>query len=58
MERKQRAATESGILLLVIAAILVALNALSAMGVYKRYDTTKNERFKLSKGSANLLTFC
>jgi ABC-type uncharacterized transport system involved in gliding motility auxiliary subunit len=55
MERKQRAATESGILLLVIAAILVALNALSGLGIYKRFDSTKTERFKLSKGSANLL---
>ncbi len=55
MERKQRAATESGVLLLVIAAILIAVNALSALGVYKRYDTTQAERFTLSKGSGNLL---
>lgn len=56
MERKARAATESGILLLVIAGILIALNALSGLGMYKRYDTTKNERFRLSRGSANLMT--
>ena len=55
MERKQQAATESGVLLLVIAAILVAVNALSALGVYKRYDSTQAERFTLSKGSGNLL---
>jgi len=55
MERKARAAAESSVLLLVIAGILVALNALSALGVYKRIDTTKTERFKLSKGSGNLV---
>src|SRR5438552_1265622 len=55
MERKAKAATESGILLLIIAAILIAVNALSAFGVYVRKDMTKNERFQLSKGSSNLL---
>ncbi|MDB4997851.1 MAG: gliding motility protein GldG [Myxococcaceae bacterium] len=55
MERKARAAAESGILLLVIAGILIAVNALSALGMYKRVDTTKAERFTLSKGSGNLL---
>ena len=55
MERKARAAAESGVLLLVIAGILIAVNALSAFGVYKRVDTTKSERFKLSKGSGTLV---
>jgi ABC-type uncharacterized transport system involved in gliding motility auxiliary subunit len=55
MEKKQKAATESGILLVIVAGILIALNALSALGGYKRIDTTKNERYTLSKGSANLL---
>src|SRR5580692_10342065 len=55
MEKRQRAATESGVLLLIVAAILVAVNALSALGGYIRKDTTKQERFTLSKGSANLL---
>lgn len=55
MEKKTRAATESGVLLLIIAAILVAVNALSALGGYKRIDTTKTERYTLSKGSGNLL---
>src|SRR5207244_7230362 len=41
--------------LLIIAGILVALNALGAFGVSKRIDTTKNEKFTLSKGSGNLL---
>jgi ABC-type uncharacterized transport system involved in gliding motility auxiliary subunit len=55
MERRTKAATESGVLLLVIAAILVAVNALSAIGGYKRIDTTKAEKYTLSRGSANLV---
>ena len=55
MERQTRAATESGALLLIIAGILVAVNALSALGGYKRYDATKTERYTLSKGSGALL---
>jgi ABC-type uncharacterized transport system involved in gliding motility auxiliary subunit len=55
MEKKQRAAAESGVLLLVVAGILVAVNALSGLGLYKRVDTTKAERYTLSKGSANLV---
>jgi ABC-type uncharacterized transport system involved in gliding motility auxiliary subunit len=55
MEKKQRAAAESGVLLLVVAGILVAVNALSALGGYKRIDTTKAERYTLSKGSKNLV---
>ncbi|MEO8798583.1 MAG: GldG family protein, partial [Polyangiaceae bacterium] len=56
MDRKARAATESGVLLLIIAGVLVALNALGALGQYKRFDTTKAERFTLSKGSGKLLS--
>ena len=55
MERRTKAATESGVLLLVIAAILVAVNALSAIGGYKRIDTTHAEKYTLSRGSANLV---
>jgi hypothetical protein len=55
MEKKQRAAAESGILILVVAGILVALNALSALGLYRRVDTTRTERYTLSKGSARLV---
>jgi hypothetical protein len=55
MEKRTRAATESGALLLIVAAILVAVNTLSALGGYVRKDTTKQERFTLSKGSANLM---
>lgn len=55
MEKRKKAATESGALILVIAGILVACNALGYFGVSKRVDTTKTERFTLSKGSGNLL---
>src|ERR1700733_1804466 len=55
MEKKTKAATESGVLILIIAGILIAVNALSALGLHKRIDTTKNEKFTLSKGSGNLL---
>jgi len=55
MERKVKAATQTGIYLLLVAAILVVANIIS-FGAYKRFDTTKNERFTLSKGSARLVS--
>jgi ABC-type uncharacterized transport system involved in gliding motility auxiliary subunit len=55
MEKKTRAATESGVLIAIVAAILVALNFISAVGFYKRWDRTSTEKFTLSRGSANLL---
>jgi hypothetical protein len=55
MERKQRAASLSWAYLAVVAAVLVAVNALGWM-VNKRFDATKSERFTLSKGSANLVS--
>ncbi len=54
MERKKKAATESGALLFVLAAILVAVNALSYF-MYWRKDTTNAERYSLSAGSGRLL---
>src|SRR5262245_47652384 len=54
MERKVKAATQTGIYLAIVAAILVLLNVVS-LTVYARKDTTKNERFTLSKGSARLV---
>ena len=54
MERKTRAATFSGIFLLVVAGIVVLANVLS-FGAYKRFDVTKSERFTLSQGSARLV---
>src|SRR4051794_39485763 len=54
MERKSRARAETGIYLIVVAAILVVANIIS-FRAYKRVDATKNERFSLSKGSARLV---
>jgi ABC-type uncharacterized transport system involved in gliding motility auxiliary subunit len=55
MEKRQKTALESGVLILIVAAILVAVNALSALGVFARKDVTETEKFTLSKGSGNLL---
>lgn len=60
MERKARAATETGVYLAVLLGIVVAVNILahgcgSIRGLYWRADVTKTERFTLSKGSARLL---
>ena len=55
MERKNKARAETGIYLFVVAAILVIANIIS-FRTYKRFDTTKNERFSLSKGSARLVS--
>ncbi len=54
MEKKKKAATESGALLFVVAAILIALNALSYF-MYVKKDTTKAEKYTLSEGSGRLL---
>jgi ABC-type uncharacterized transport system involved in gliding motility auxiliary subunit len=54
MEKKSKARAETGIYLLVVAAILVVANIISYRA-YKRYDITKNERYSLSKGSARLV---
>src|SRR5579859_7093499 len=55
MEKRKKSAVESGVLIVIVAAILVAVNALSSLGVYARKDVTKTEKFTLSKGSGNLL---
>ena len=55
MDKKQKAATESGALLLIAGAVAVALNVGSFAGGHVRVDATKNERYSLSKGSGNLL---
>ncbi|AUX41453.1 hypothetical protein SOCE26_028650 [Sorangium cellulosum] len=54
MERKAKAATQTGVYLAIVAAILVVANVIS-YSAYKRFDLTKNERFTLSKGSAHLV---
>jgi hypothetical protein len=55
MDRKAKARAETGIYLLLVAAVLVVANLLS-LGAYKRIDMTKAERFTLSKGSARLVS--
>lgn len=54
MEKKKKAAAETFTLVLIVAAILVAVNALSYF-MYWRKDMTKAERFTLSAGSGRLL---
>lgn len=54
MERKQKAATLSGIFLLFLAVIAVLGNML-AYGSKARIDATENERFTLSEGSKRLV---
>src|SRR5688572_23925058 len=53
-EHRRKAAAQTGLYLVVILAIVVVANVLSA-GAYKRIDTTKNERYTLSVGSGNLV---
>src|SRR6476620_8246877 len=54
MERRKKAATESGVLLLVVGLIIVAVNALSFF-MYYRKDMTKAEKYTLSEGAGRLL---
>lgn len=54
MERKNKAAAQTGVYLLVVGAILVLANLLS-FKVYERFDWTRSERFTLSQGSARLV---
>src|ERR1700757_4404668 len=58
MEKRKKSALESGALIFVVAAILVAVNALVALGAFGKFtraDVTKAQKFTLSKGSGNLL---
>ena len=52
MEKRQKTAIESGVLILVVAAILVAVNALSALGMYARKDVTARPRSTRSRRGA------
>jgi hypothetical protein len=54
MERKKKAATESGAMLFILAAIVVAVNTLSYF-MYWRKDMTKAEKYTLSTGSGHLV---
>ncbi|HVW27343.1 MAG TPA: Gldg family protein [Polyangiaceae bacterium] len=53
-QQRKKAAAQTGFYLVVIAAIAVLANILSA-GVYKRFDETKTDRFTLSQGSGRLI---
>lgn len=53
--QKRKAAAQTGFYLIVITAIVVVANLLSA-GAYKRIDTTSTQRFTLSEGSARLVS--
>jgi ABC-type uncharacterized transport system involved in gliding motility auxiliary subunit len=53
-DQKRKAATQTGLYLAVIIAIAVVANMLS-FKAYSRIDTTRNERYTLSKGSGRLL---
>ena len=53
-EQKRKAAAQTGLYLVVIAAIIVVVNLLS-VGKYGRFDWTKSERYTLSQGSARLV---
>lgn len=60
LERRAKAATETGIYLFILVAIVVGVNVLShgcgpIRGVYSRVDATRSERFTLSQGSGRLL---
>lgn len=55
MERKAQAATETGVYIAIIAAILVVVNVIAYAGVHKRMDLTRNERYTLTQGSARLI---
>jgi len=54
-QQKRKAAAQTGFYLLLVLAIVVVANLLSA-GAYQRIDTTKTERFTLSKGSSRLVS--
>lgn len=53
-QQKRKAAAQTGVYLLIVAAIVVVANLLSA-GAYKRFDWTKSERHTLSQGSGRLV---
>ena len=53
-EHRRKAAAQTGLYLVVIAAIAVVANLLGAKA-YKRWDTTQTERYTLSTGSGRLI---
>jgi ABC-type uncharacterized transport system involved in gliding motility auxiliary subunit len=55
MERKAKAAAETSVYLVIVAAVLVVANIIAYVAIHKRIDVTRNERFTLSQGSARLV---
>jgi len=53
-QQRKKAAAQTGVYLVVVVAIAVMANVLSA-GAYKRFDWTRNERYTLSTGSGRLI---
>jgi ABC-type uncharacterized transport system involved in gliding motility auxiliary subunit len=53
-EHRRKAAAQTGLYVLVIAAIAIVANVLGAKA-YHRWDATKNERYTLSAGSGRLI---
>ena len=53
-EHRRKAAAQTGLYVVVIAAIAIVANLLGAKA-YKRWDTTKAERYTLSAGSGRLI---
>jgi ABC-type uncharacterized transport system involved in gliding motility auxiliary subunit len=53
-EHRRKAAAQTGLYILIIAAIAIVANVLGAKA-YKRWDTTKTERYTLSAGSGRLI---
>jgi len=54
-DQKRKAATQTGLYLIVVIAIAVVANMLS-FKAYARSDWTRNERYTLSKGTGRLLS--
>src|SRR5262245_18184650 len=55
MERKAKAATETGVYVALIAAIPIVVNLIAYFAIHKRFDVTKNERYTTSQGSGRLV---
>ncbi len=53
-EHRRKAAAQTGLYIVVIAAIAIVANVLGAKA-YHRWDATKNERYTLSAGSGRLI---
>ncbi|MEZ4372549.1 MAG: GldG family protein [Polyangiaceae bacterium] len=53
-DNRRKAAAQTGLYLIIITAIVVVANILSA-GLYTQKDVTKNERYTLSEGSGSLV---